>query len=214
MRLALVADTYPPLRTSGAVQLRDLSIELARQGHELTVFLPSSEQQDIYRLEDFYGVQLLRLKSPRTKDIGYLQRTLAELAMPFAMLQNYRKSPMAKIRWDGVVWYSPSIFHGPLVSALKKASRCKSYLIVRDVFPEWAVDVGLMGRGLSYRFFCMVARYQYSVADVIGVQTPGNLRYFDLWQKQTMRELEVLQNWLGKPPKVRCSKPLRGNAGW
>lgn len=37
-------------------------------------------------------------------------------------------------------------FFGPIVSALKQASRCKSYPIIRDIFPGWAVDMGLMGR--------------------------------------------------------------------
>lgn len=205
MRIALIADTFPPLRTSGAVQLRDLTREFARQGHSLCVLLPSADQRAPWKLEDFDGAQVLRLKAPRTKDIGYVRRTLAELAMPFAMLQNLRKSPLAKEQWDGVVWYAPSIFHGPLVSALKKSSRCKGYLVIRDIFPEWAVDMGLMGRGLPYRFFDAVARYQYSVADVIGVQTPGNQRYFDRWMGQSGRELEVLQNWLDKPAKSRCS---------
>lgn len=206
MRIALIADTFPPLRNSGAVQLRDLSREFVRQGHALTVLLPSPEQQEPWLMENLEGVQVLRLKSPRIKDIGYIRRTLGELVMPFAMLRQYRKSPLAKEHWDGVVWYAPSIFHGPLVNALKKGSACRGYLIIRDIFPEWAVDMGLMGpRGLPYRFFDAVARYQYSVADVIGVQTPGNMGYFERWQQKTSRKLEVLQNWLDKPAQVRCS---------
>lgn len=205
MRIALIADTFPPLRTSGAVQLRDLSREFARQGHALTVLLPSSDQQEPWRLEEYNDAQVLRLKAPRTKDIGYVRRTLGELVMPFAMLRQLHKSPLANERWDGVIWYAPSIFHGPMASALKKASGCKGYLIIRDIFPEWAVDMGLMGRGLPYRFFDAVARYQYSVADVIGVQTPGNKGYFDRWQQQAGRQLEVLQNWLDKPAQTRCS---------
>jgi glycosyltransferase involved in cell wall biosynthesis len=132
---------------------------------------------------------------------------LSEFWMPFAMRRQLKRSPWAHERFDGVVWYSPSIFHGPLVQALKRQSRCPSYLIIRDIFPEWAVDMGLMGRGLPYRVFDAVARYQYSVADVIGVQTPGNLTYFDRWQQQQGRTLEVLQNWLGKPAQARC--PIR-----
>jgi len=205
MRVALIADTFPPLRSSGAVQLRDLSREFARQGHTLCVLLPAPEQQEPWKLETFDGAQVLRLKAPRTKDVSYVRRTLAELVMPFAMLWNLRKSPLAQVRWDGVLWYAPSIFHGPMASALKKSSDCKSYLIVRDIFPEWAVDMGLMGRGLLYRFFDAVARYQYSVADVIGVQTPGNRRYFDQWVTKPGRQLEVLQNWLERPAPVRCS---------
>ena len=205
MRVALIADTFPPLRTSGAVQLRDLAREFARQGHALTVLLPSPDQKAPWSVEVFDGVEVLRLKAPRTKDIGYVRRTLGELVMPFAMLRHFKKSPLANEHWDGVAWYSPSIFHGPLASALKKRSGCKSYLILRDIFPEWAVDMGLMGRGLPYRIFDAVARYQYSVADVIGVQTPGNRVYFDQWQQQFGRKLEVLQNWLHKPANVRCS---------
>lgn len=207
MRIALIADTFPPLRTSGAVQLRDLSREFARQGHALTVLLPSPGQDEPWSLEEIDGVQVLRLKAPRTKDIGYVRRTLAEFSMPFAMLRQFRKSPLGREQWDGVVWYAPSIFHGPLASALKKSSGCKGYLIIRDIFPEWAVDMGLMGRGLPYRFFDAVARYQYSVADVIGVQTPGNRGYFDQWRQQPGRKLEVLNNWLDKPAQARC--PIR-----
>jgi glycosyltransferase involved in cell wall biosynthesis len=209
MRIALIADTFPPLRSSGAVQLRDLAREFARQGHALTVLMPAPDQQAPWALEQMDGVQVLRLKAPRTKDIGYVRRTLGELAMPFAMLRQFRKSPLATEQWDGVVWYAPSIFHGPLASALKKSSGCKGYLIIRDIFPEWAVDMGLMGRGLPYRFFDAVARYQYSVANVIGVQTPGNRGYFEQWRQQSGRQLEVLPNWLDKPALARC--PIRVN---
>lgn len=205
MRIALIADTFPPLRTSGAVQLRDLSREFVRQGHELTVMLPTAGLDTPWLLEDFDGVQVLRLRAPRTKDIDYVRRTLGEFLMPFAMRRNMRKSPLAIHKWHGVVWYAPSIFHGPLANTLKKASGCKGYLIIRDIFPEWAVDMGLMGRGLPYHFFNVIARYQYSVADVIGVQTPGNEAYFANWRQGAGRRLEVLQNWLADAPAAGCS---------
>jgi len=205
MRIALIADTFPPLRTSGSVQLRDLSREFARQGHELTVMLPSTTTEKAWQLEEVDGVQVLRLKAPRTKDINYVRRTIGEFLMPFAMRRNLQSSPLANEKWDGVVWYAPSIFHGPLANLLKNTSGCKGYLIIRDIFPEWAVDMGLMGRGLPYRFFDAVARYQYAVADVIGVQTPGNLSYFKEWQKKRGRRLEVLQNWLDHPAQLDCS---------
>lgn len=203
MQLVLIADAFSPLRTSAAVQLRDLSREFVRQGHQLTVLLPEYDQVEHWQLEQFDGVEVLRLKAPKTKGLGYIRRTLAEFAMPFAMMRNLKRSPHANIKWDGVVWYSPSIFHGPLVSALKRSSGCKSYLIIRDIFPEWALDMNLMGRGLPYLFFKIVANYQYAVADVIGVQTPGNLKYFKGIAHR--KRIEVLPNWLGKPVTVPCS---------
>lgn len=215
MRIALIADVFPPLRSSGAVQLRDLSQEFVRLGYALTVIIPSSDIDKPWLLEDMNGVQVLRLKSPKTKDTNYVRRTIGEFLMPFLMLRNLRKSPLADVRWDGVVWYSPTIFLGPLANALKKSSDCRSYLIIRDIFPEWAVDMGLLGRGLPYRFFKAVERYQYSVADVIGVQTSANLFYFDHWAKQAGKRVEVLQNWLADAPDVGCrisvaKSPLAG----
>ena len=205
LQIALIADTFPPLRTSGAVQLRDLSLEFVRQGHNLTVMLPAADIQEPWQEEELDGVRVLRLKAPRTKDIGYVQRTFNEFLMPFVMRRRLRSSPLIDLEWDGVIWYSPSIFHGPLANFLKKMSGCKGYMIIRDVFPEWAVDMGLMGRGLPYRFFDAVARYQYSVADVIGVQTFGNLNYFNQWKQNSDRKLKVLQNWLSQPAQKRCS---------
>ena len=203
------------MRTSAAVQLRDLSQEMVRQGHFPTVIIPSFDLDQPWLLEDMNGVQVLRLRAPRTKDIGHVQRTINEFLLPFVMLRNLRKSPLANVRWEGVVWYSPTIFLGPLANALKKASECRSYLIVRDIFPEWAVDMGLMGRGLPYRFFKSIERYQYSIADVIGVQTQGNEPYFSDWAKQAGRRVEVLQNWLADAPDVSSTisvadRPLVG----
>jgi glycosyltransferase involved in cell wall biosynthesis len=209
MRIVLIADAFPPSRTSGAVQLRDLSHEFLNQGHEITVILPSSEIEHPWLLEDINGVRALRLRAPKTKDIGYIRRTFAEFFMPFFMRRNLHKSPFSPEGWDGVVWYSPSIFHGPFVRSIKLASNCKSYLIIRDIFPQWAADMGLMSsRGLIYHFFNMVARYQYSVADIIGVQTHGNLNYFKNWLIGGNRQLEVLQNWLFDSPAGECSISL------
>lgn len=215
MRIALIADVFPPLRSSSAVQIRDLSHELVRQGHLLTVMIPAPDLSEPWRLEKLGGVEVLRLRAPRTKDMSYVRRTIGEFLMPFAMRRRLHKSPLADVRWDGVIWYAPTIFLGPIVNALKKVSHCPSYLIIRDIFPEWAVDMGLLGRGLPYRFFKAVERYQYSVADVIGVQTPANLPYFNQFGLNPGQHVEVLQNWLADAPNAGCSisvahSPLAG----
>lgn len=205
MRIALVADSYPPLRTSGAVQLRDLSQEFRRQGHEVTVLVPAPDLGTHWALEELEGVQVLRLSSMQTKDIGYVRRTLGELLLSSMMLRGLRKSPLAQVKWDAVVWYSPTIFLGRLVGALKQATGARTYLILRDVFPEWALDMGLLKKGPVYSFFKFFERLQYSVADVIGVQSHSNLAYMEEWSKQPGRRLEVLQNWLAPAANVGCS---------
>ena len=53
-----------------------------------------------------------------------------------------------------------------------------------------------MRRGLPYHFFKIIERFQYSVADTIGVQTPANLQYFHRNQSIASCHVEVLHNWL------------------
>lgn len=203
MRIAIIADVFPPMRSSGAVQLRDLSREMVKQGHEVTIMIPDPSISKRWSLEMLDGVEVLRLRSFRTRDTNYLRRTFAELAMPYAMRFNLKRSPLASRRFDGVVWYSPTIFLGPLVKWVKKKNQCRAYLIIRDIFPEWAVDMGLMRKGPAYHFFRKIAEYQYSIADVIGVQTPGNIAFFE--QPTITARVEILHNWLSETTTQLCS---------
>ena len=67
---------------------------------------------------------------------------------------------------------------------------------MRDIFPEWTLDLGILKKNPIYYFFKIVAKYQYSVANIIGVQTSSNLKYLENWSKKPNRKLEVLNNWL------------------
>ena len=206
MRVAIVADVYPPLRSSGAVQLRDLSREFVAQGHETVMLVASPELDRSWCIDEEDGVTVARLRSPRSKDMGYVRRMAGEFLMPFAMMRNYRKSPLAEGRFDAIIWYSPTIFLGPVVRWLKRRSGCPSYLIIRDIFPQWAADMGLISRGPAFQLLDRIANYQYRSADVIGVQTPGNLTFFEGFRARHPEcRIEVLQNWLGEAPDHGCS---------
>jgi len=199
MRLLLVTDTYPPARISGALQMRDLAQALAAQGHRPLVLTPALD--GVERLESEGDVQVLRVRAPRTKDVPYWRRTLAELVLPWILLRGLRRSALRDDHWDGVVWYSPTIFLGPLARAVKRQHACRGYLIVRDLFPDWAVDAGVMRKGaLPYRFFKWIERFQYRQADVIGVQTPSNAPLVANDAPAGTR-IEVLHNWLSAPAR-------------
>lgn len=198
MRLLLLTDTYVPVRISGALQMRDLAVEMVRQGHRPLVVTPTPDLLLPWQVELLDGVEILRIRTPRTKDVGLLRRALAECFLPWSFWRGLHSSPYAQERWDGVVWYSPTIFLGPLAAWTKRRHVCRSYLILRDLFPDWAVDAGVMKRGLPYRFFKQVERFQYRVADVIGVQTPANVPLVARDAPIGAR-IEVLHNWLAAP---------------
>ena len=191
--IVLVADAYPPSRTSAALQLKDLALEFLRQGITPTVITSDSGVLRCSELAELDGIHVLRLKTPEHKNIGRVRRAIAELLMPFFMIRNFKKSAIKNVKWDAFIFY------------LKKQNACPSYLILRDIFPAWALDLGLIRKGPVYYFFRMFERFQYSIADCIGVQAIGNLDYFKAWPSFAHKKIEVLQNWLSPKPLSHCS---------
>jgi glycosyltransferase involved in cell wall biosynthesis len=198
MKLALVADTFPPLRTSGAVQLFDLAKEISLHGHDLTVFIPLSKIKIRYEVRELDGFRVVYIRSPNFKNKNNTMRGLAELLLPFNIYFALQGTRFLSVKWDGIIWYSPTIFLSPFIHLIKSKSRCNTYLILRDLFPDWLVDMGLLKKGIIYKFLKLVEMYQYSIADTIGIQTQGNFTYFKNFNKLVLeKKIQVLHNWLG-----------------
>jgi glycosyltransferase involved in cell wall biosynthesis len=205
LQIAMISTDYPPLRTSAAVQLRDLAQQFAAMGHRPVMIVPSElASGKRWTVERLDGIEVLRVAALPTRSPSLFRRAITEMWLPFAMWRNIRKGPFASTKWDLIVWYSPPIFFGPLIWVLRRASGGRTYLILRDIFPEWAVDLGLVRKGPVYLLFKAIAALQYAVADVIGVQTPSNLNYLSGWASSN-RRVEVLRNWLAVTPNAGCS---------
>ncbi|WP_460456602.1 glycosyltransferase family 4 protein [Arenimonas alkanexedens] len=199
MTILVVMDVYVPSRISAALLMRDFVRELREQGHNPVVLVPSEGLDKPVLVETLDGTPVIRVAAPRTKDVGKVRRALAEWWLPRALLRGLARSPYANQAWDGVVWYSPTIFLAPLVTTIKRRHGCRSYLILRDLFPDWALDAGLLRNGPVYRYFKRVERGQYAAADVIGVQTPANAPLVARDAPPGAR-IEVLSNWMAVPP--------------
>lgn len=178
-----------------------LTEELTHLGHHVTVIVPTPNlDRKMVRQTQALGehiFDLLQIRTFKTKDTNYLARTFAELINPFLMSYRlHNDHTFMKTKVDGVVWYSPTIFWGPLIAFIKKRFGCPAYLVLRDFFPDWAVHLGLLSaKGLPFWFFKKIELYQYAQADTIGIQSPNNLRYFEQHYPQVKSRLEVLWNW-------------------
>lgn len=185
--------------------LLDLALGFQRKGHKLTVLVSSSEIKPTWALEEYEGVEILKLKTNKFNKYNDFHRLISEFIAPYVMLHRLKKSPFYNSDWDCILWHSPSIFYAPLVSHLNKRKRSKKYLILRDIFPQWAIDIGLLRSSIASKFLQGVARYNYSQADIIGIQSPGNHVYLKDWIMDPNRKLEILPNWLGEQNPNQCS---------
>lgn len=195
MHITLLVDRYLPSPLSSAKMFHDLATELSRLENHVTVV--TSDDSISARLEVYKegNITILRVKSGTIRHPSKIIRAINEIRLS-GLIWNSARRYFKTHPCDLVICYSPTIFWSGLIKKLKVLNRCGVYLVLRDIFPQWALDTGLLSKyGLVYWFF----RYQeirlYKSVDVIGVQSPANLDYFLTSSLLRRYSLEVLYNW-------------------
>lgn len=196
MRLALIIDDYLPHSTRvGAKMFHELALELMSRGHEITVITPSQSISENLCIEKLDDITIWRFKNGPIKDINKISRAVNETLLSYNAWKAI-KHLVNKNSFDGVIYYSPSIFWGRLVNKLRKKCQCPSYLILRDLFPQWIVDAGMLKSGsLVERYFRFFEKYSYKQASIIGLMSQKNLDYFYNYKNNKYYKCEILRNW-------------------
>jgi glycosyltransferase involved in cell wall biosynthesis len=194
MRILIVVDCYLPYKKSSAKLVHDLGVEFHRQGHEVIIVAPDHALTTSSQVTVEHGLTILRVRSCPIKGAERITRAINEIRLS-SIIWKAGKAFFKSNRCDFIVLYAPSIFFTALIKKLKKLWNCKAYLIQRDIFPQWAVDTGEMKEGLVCRYFRFKERQHYEAADIIGVQSPENLKYFSENGLEEKYNLEVLYNW-------------------
>lgn len=194
MRIALVVVYYLPSAKSSAKLINDLALELIKQGHEAMVIAPDNSIPTETQVTTESGITVFRARTGQIEGANLLVRGWNEIRLSSALWKAGRKFFQSH-PCDLVATYSPSIFFDGLVERLRDLWKCTSYLILRDIFPQWAIDANALKKGLAYYYFKRREMSQYRAADVIGVQSPANLAYFRERGLDSQFQLEVLYNW-------------------
>jgi len=203
LKFLIVTDAYFPNNSSVSVLLSDLAQEFIAQSIEVDILVSVSGQDAPIKTWNHNGCEVISIRALKTKDIGYIRRTINEFINPWLIWRTLEKNTtFSNKKYDGVIWYSPTIFWGPLIKRLKRKFQCRSYLILRDIFPDWVLHLGILKKGIPYWFFKMVEQYQYRQADCIGIQSPNNLKYFQKHHPQASTRAQVLWNWSSKLPAI------------
>lgn len=183
-----------PSTKSSAKLMYDLGQDLLLKGHEVSIITVCEDIDEKIQISIEDGVNVVRVKSGKIDGANRYIRALNEFRLSSSIWKN-GKDFFNNNTCDLVIWYSPSIFFGSLIKKIKMKNNCFSYLILRDIFPQWALDTGILKKGIIFNFFKKVEIVQYENADIIGVQSPDNLLYFKNSNLYDKYKIEVLYNW-------------------
>jgi O26-antigen biosynthesis N-acetyl-L-fucosamine transferase len=208
----IVVDCYLPSTKSGAILIRDLGREFQRQCHAGTILTPSDAISKALHVSIEDGLRIARVKTGTIKGATKVLRAIRELRLSAILWRRARNFLLAN-ETDLILFYSPTIFFGALVRRLKSLWRCPAYLILRDIFPQWAVDAKILRRGFVWRYFRKKEIEQYDAADVIAVESPANLEYFAQNFPKKSYRLQVLYNWANLDKRELPSTGFRERLG-
>ncbi len=202
MRILIIADVYPPEVSSAASLVQELAQGLLAKGDEVFVatthpkhyLADKSLASKFGEFADEGGVRVIRVKTPPLKKVNFIIRGLSQLLLPFLIFRKVKKYVVGKL--DGVIVYSPPVTMPVAGALVKKRYNAKFVLNLQDIFPQNAVDLGVLKNKLAIKFFEAIERFAYKSADVITFHSPGGRKF--LIEKKDVPENKIitLENWI------------------
>jgi len=193
MNIGVFTEFFENEKNSAGKHMLELVDELKEHSELVDVYtLYKKPNRSLFENKNV-NIYTLNYESRRGNN-SFLKRFFFELLISFRIF--FLMLKMNKIRkYDVLIWYSPTIFWGPLIAILSIFRKSYRYLILRDIFPQWSVDLKIIKKG---SFANVILNYfenlQYIVADKIGVNSEGNLSYFKNNEKY-LKKIEVLKTW-------------------
>lgn len=94
---------------------------------------------------------------------------------------NVIKHYLSKVKFDLILYSTPPITLAGAVEYVKKRDGAKTYLLLKDIFPQNAVDIGMMSKsgvkGVLYKYFRNKEKKLYALSDYIGCMSQANIDY-------------------------------------
>lgn len=160
---------------------QDLLREFARKGHRVFVVSPIERRnQEKTHLIKNDNVAILRVRTGNIQKTNLLEKGIATVFLETQYMTAIKKY-LSDVKFDLVLYSTPPITLASAVKYIKKRDKSRSYLMLKDIFPQNAVDMGMMKMTgvmrLIWKYFRKKEKKLYKNSDFIGCMSPANCRY-------------------------------------
>lgn len=186
----------------------DLMKVFIENGHRPYIVTPrerrSGGKTELLKFDTYL---LLKVKIGNTSGVSLIEKGVSTIALNSQYYKAITKY-LGDVAFDLILYSTPPITLVGSIEKLKKQYHCRTYLLLKDIFPQNAVDLNMFPEGsLIHGYFRSQEKKLYMMSDRIGCMSPANMRYI-LKQNPEMDKniVEVCPNGIIPNSKVDRSE--------
>lgn len=186
-------------------QYPDLLREFISDGHEVYVVCSNEKRTGLpTKLINDHDAKILRVQIGNITQSSQIEKGLATIRVGSQYKKAINKY-FGNIKFDLILYTTPPITLASVVRYLKKRDNAFTYLILKDIFPQNAVDLGMLRvngiKGILYRYFRLQEKKLYNSSDKIGTMSRANSNYLLTHNSYIAKEkVEICPNCLEPRP--------------
>ncbi|MEW6652957.1 MAG: glycosyltransferase family 4 protein [Bacteroidota bacterium] len=173
----------------------DLLRKFRNEGHKVVVVSPLERGKwghEIIKRTD--NEIFLRVKTLKIQKSSIVEKGIGTLLLQIQFNSTIKKY-LYNIKFDLIIYSTPPITFASVIAKIKKRDKAKCYLLLKDIFPQNAVDLGFIkNNSLLHKYFLKKEKHLYLNSDFIGCMSPANKSYLLEKHPELLGKVEVNPN--------------------
>lgn len=159
----------------------DLLREFIRHNHSVYVISPVEKRKNIdTHIIEEDNCKILKLKIGNTQKTNIIEKGISTVRIEPDFIRAIKKH-FADVKFDLVMYSTPPITFCGAIEYVKKRDNARTYLLLKDIFPQNSVDIGMLSKsgvkGKIYKHFRKQEKKLYAISDRIGCMSEANVKY-------------------------------------
>lgn len=168
------------IETSGIYT--DLMRKFRNEGHNVYIIYPRERRLGLpTELKEDNGVHVLGVKTLNVAKTNVIEKGIGQVLLETQFKKALRRY-FSNVKFDIILYSTPPITFTKVIKYARKHNpNAISYLLLKDIFPQNAVDIGMLSKtglkGILYKSFRRKEKELYHISDYIGCMSPANVKY-------------------------------------